>query len=196
MTTVLLSGGMDSAVALYWARLHRESVRALALDYGQRHQRELVAARMIAERADVPFELHRMVIPWAPMRGAVIPGRNAHLLTIAATHSYAHETTCEVVVGACLADAQAFPDCRSGFLESQARSLSLGLGTDVAIFAPLIELTKAQTVKLARELGAWDALSLSWSCYLGGERPCGDCSACRFRIEGFREAGEVDPWRP
>ena len=194
MTVVLLSGGLDSTVALFVARERWQDVRAISIDYGQRHRRELDAAARVAALADVPHRVLTVSWPWPPMQGDVVPGRNTMLLTLAATHDAARGGSCRVVIGACAADAAAFPDCRLAYLLAAQQALSLGLGVPVEIVAPFIDRTKAQIVREARRLGAWDAVAASWSCYAGGAAPCGQCGACRYRAEGFAEAGEVDPW--
>jgi 7-cyano-7-deazaguanine synthase len=204
---VLLSGGADSAIALAWARMEYGAVHAFSVDYGQKHARELEAAVLIAKHLRVP---HRTASLRMDLGGsltsddtshaesigastAMVPGRNAILLDMAA--AYAVKVGADtVVIGACGADAGGFPDCRPEFLVAQRRSMSLAMGAPIQLVAPLLVMTKAATLTLARTLPkAWDALGMSWSCYLGGERPCGECGACVARAKGFADAGETDP---
>lgn len=198
-TGVLLSGGMDSVVALYWARERRRDVSAWSVDYGQKHRKcELDAAKRVAVLAGVPHRVLTARVPWAPMTGGgvVLPGRNIILLSIVAaqvaTRSGGEHS--EVVIGANLADYDGFPDCRPEFLAAASKAISLGLGAQVDVVAPFILNAKYELVSAARSFGAWDALAISWSCYEGGEAPCGTCGACVKRAEGFEKAGEVDPW--
>lgn len=192
-TVVLLSGGLDSTAALFWAAHNRANVRAIGVDYQQRHARELLSAAVIADLAGVPFERVRLAFPWPPMAGDVLPGRNGILLSIAAAHAAADGGPAEVVIGACAADAAAFPDCRPEYLLAAGQALTLGLGVEVSIVAPWIDRTKAQTIEACRWFGAWHALAYSWTCYRGGEAPCGECTSCVTRAAGFYEAGETDP---
>lgn len=198
---VLLSGGMDSAVALHWSlsQYAQGSITAWSFDYGQAHKaRELDAARTIAAAAEVPFRLLKAQIPWAPMDGDVLAGRNLMLLSVVAAQAAARGggEPATVVIGACAADSEGFPDCRPEFLVAAQNALTLGLGVPITIVAPLLFLSKEQIVRLARNLGprAVSALLRSWSCYRGGEVPCGECNACRKRAEGFAGAGMVDAW--
>ena len=196
MQVVLLSGGLDSAVCL-WLTKGLGKTRAISVDYGQAHRkRELAAAKAIAALADVEHRVVKAAIPWPPMAGDVLPGRNTILLGIASAHlaAWSGGEGGAVVVGCCGADAAQFPDCRVEFLLATQQAVSLGLGTPVHIVAPLVDRTKAQTVAMGKAAGAWDAMALSWTCYLGGEVPCGACGSCRSRSAGFAEAGEADPW--
>ena len=195
-TVVLLSGGLDSTVALYMAKGQYADVTALSVNYRQPHgARELASAYAIAYSASVPFAEINAAIPWPPMQGDVLVGRNMMLLTMAAARAVVRGggQPARVVIGACAADADAFPDCRPEFLDAAAKALTLGLGAGVEIVAPLIDRTKAQIVATAALVGAWDAVGLSWSCYRGGKIPCGECNACLKRAEGFSLHGRPDP---
>lgn len=139
-----------------------------------------------------------------------VPGRNLVLLSLAVAHAGVWGAD-KIVIGANAVDFAGYPDCRGDFLESMDRTASLALGrkpqerfpAESLIAAPLLELSKAQIVKLARELGpdCWEALALTWTCYdphwLGTGfqpyQPCGKCSACVIRAKGFADAGEKDP---
>jgi len=198
---VLLSGGMDSAVALHWAlsQYNPSAITAWSMDYGQAHKaKELEAARAIAEDAGVPHRMLKALIPWAPMNGDVIAGRNLMLLSVVSAQAAARGggEPVMVVIGACEADAAGFPDCRPEFLLAAQRALTLGLEVDVSVVGPLLLLSKTQIVLMAKRLGpkAERALKRSWSCYRGGAAPCGECGACRKRAEGFAGAGMGDSW--
>jgi 7-cyano-7-deazaguanine synthase len=102
-----------------------------------------------------------------------------------------------IFVGANAIDYSGYPDCRPEFYEALERVLRLGsklgtaYGVDLRIEAPIIRMTKAEIVRYGTELGA--PLGLTWSCYAGGERPCGSCDSCVLRAAGFAEAGIADP---
>ena len=102
-------------------------------------------------------------------------------------------------MGCCADDHERFPDCRPDYLAALAATLRLALR--VRLEAPLVMRTKAETLSLARELGAWDAVALSWSCYApqdaGARRPiaCRSCLACKVRAMAFEDIGEDDPAR-
>jgi 7-cyano-7-deazaguanine synthase len=199
MIGALLSGGMDSAAALHWALDTYGSVTAFSVDYGQAHRSpELAAAKKIAEAAAVPLRPLRVLIPWPPLAGDVVPGRNIILLSTVAAQCVVRGggDAARVVIGANAADSAGFPDCRPEFLAAAGTALGLGLGVEVTVVAPFVLSTKADIIRTARGLGprAWEAIGLSWSCYRGGATPCGQCNACLKRAEGFAEAGEVDPW--
>ena len=174
---VLFSGGQDSTTCLFWALAEAprgggfESVRALGFDYGQRHAVEITQARAIAAAAGVPYSVLdlRGLLGGSPLVGtegdvsaphvlapdlpaSFVPGRNALFLTVAAARGFL-DGTHDLVGGMCEADFSGYPDCRLDFIEAQARASSLALGRDVRIHTPLMHLTKAETWKLARDLG-------------------------------------------
>lgn len=212
MAVVLLSGGQDSTTCLFWA-MARGPVAALAIDYGQRHARELAAAERIAKFAGVPLHRAKLSFPFVSgltdrdarigtrldgLPTTFVPGRNAVFLALAAGVAK-EEGHVSVVIGCSAVDYSGYPDCRPGFLMKQREALRDGLDMPtLEIVAPLVDRTKAQTVQIAYDLGpeCWNALAHSWTCYLGGERPCGECPACVLRAKGFVEAGYPDPAGP
>jgi 7-cyano-7-deazaguanine synthase len=220
---VLLSGGQDSATSLYWARIHFDKVVALSIFYGQRHRVELDAAREIANLAAVSHRVLDASIlaslsssalvdssrPLMASGGAsdvaapqglpssFVPGRNALFLTLAAIVAV-QEGAKDVVAGVCQTDYSGYPDCRHEFIDAQAKALTLAFPSSVGplrIHTPLMWMTKAETVLLARRIpGCWEALAKTVTCYEG--RPvCGVCPACILRAKGFAEAGVADPMR-
>lgn len=192
-SVVLLSGGVDSAVAL---ALHREAVvEALTVDYGQRHRKELWAAAAVAEHYQVRHMLTQ-VDPWlfsgsaltsggplptgpaAEPDSTYVPARNTVLLALAAARAEAVGAT-KVIIGANLDDAAGYPDCRPGYIEAMRDVLQQGTVGHVWVDAPLLYWPKARVLDCARELGV--PLELTWSCYQGGDAPCGVCGACQLR---------------
>jgi len=218
---VLFSGGQDSTTCLFWARVTFDEVVAVSIFYGQRHRAELKAAQEIAARASIRHLVlevpalgslggSALVDTTSEIKGSggyvdaamlhglptsFVPGRNALFLALAAAVAV-KEGSSDVVTGTCQTDYSGYPDCRREFIDAQERALTLAMPSScpIRILTPLMYLTKAETVRLARRLpGCWEALALSVTCY-EGERPgCGACPACALRASGFREASEVDP---
>jgi 7-cyano-7-deazaguanine synthase len=168
---VLFSGGQDSTTCLFWALRRFARVEAIGFDYGQRHAVELRQARRIAERAGVPFAVRRLdgalggsalLDPDADVNAphardpdlpaSFVPGRNALFLSLAAAHAY-NRGIHDLVGGMCQTDYSGYPDCRRVFLDSMQASLSLALDADLRIHTPLMYRTKAETWKLAADLG-------------------------------------------
>jgi 7-cyano-7-deazaguanine synthase len=216
---VLLSGGLDSTTALYWAKTKGYFPVALAIHYGQRHSRELRAARAVAKKAGVPLHETAFTLPWlggssltnrklkipqialAKIGGGgipstYVPGRNTIFLALAVSLADAIGAEA-IVIGANALDYSGYPDCRPPFLNAFSKVAKLGTkrGTQehktLRVLAPLLHLDKKGIVRLAKKVGA--PLSLTWSCYAGGSRPCGKCDSCQLRAKGFREAGSEDP---
>jgi len=210
---VVLSGGQDSTTCLYWAldNFGRDAVSTLTFDYGQRHRIELECAQRIAADAGVPndilpidtFEalggnaLTEASIDVADAEdGALpntfVPGRNLIFLTFAAAYAWPRGIR-HIVTGVAQTDYSGYPDCREDTLAALEKALRLGMESDVELHTPLMHLSKKQTVELAVELGALDAMALTHTCYEGLRPPCGRCPACKLRARGFAEAGVEDP---
>lgn len=220
---VLLSGGQDSTTSLFWAkREFGDDLLALSIFYGQRHESELVAATEIAKLAGVRHQLLRADVlasigdsdlvrkgtaikadggygdAAAPngLPSSFVPGRNLLFLSLAAAVAV-REGTKHIVTGVCQTDYSGYPDCRREFIDSLEQTLGLAMPSSSGPFTiatPLMRMTKAETVVLARDLpGCWDALALSVTCYHGKRPGCGTCPACELRIKGFEEAGFPDP---
>lgn len=217
IAVVLLSGGLDSTAALYWAKKKKYSVVALSIRYGQRHVRELSAARAVARAAKVRRHEVSLSLPWlggssltnkslripdVPLKkigggipSTYVPGRNTIFLSLAA--SLADVVGAEaIVIGANALDYSGYPDCRPSFINAFGRVAVEGTkrgaeGKSLKILAPLLRLDKKGVVQLARKLKA--PLRLTWSCYRGKSEPCGRCDSCKLRAKGFRAAGLKDP---
>jgi 7-cyano-7-deazaguanine synthase len=212
---VLLSGGLDSTTALFWARTQGYAVEALSVHYGQRHQRELRAARRVAGLAKAPLHELRVSLPWLAEASSLVdkkkklpdlplakigsggvpstyvPGRNTIFLALAASLADARGAQA-IVIGANALDYSGYPDCRPEYLRAFEKAARRGtrVGT-LKILAPLLRLSKKQIVELGRRVGA--PLHETWSCYAGGARPCGRCDSCKLRMKGFTAAGFADP---
>ena len=217
----LLSGGIDSSTAAAVARSKGCEVYALTFDYGQRHKREIEAARAVAkflnaaQHVVVSFDLRLWggsaltdEIPLPEGRSpeeqaaeipvTYVPARNTIFLAFAL--SYAEAVGAEsIYIGANQVDYSGYPDCRGEYLKAFERVANLGTKAGVEgrmvfrIEAPLLNLKKSEIIRLGFSLGL--DYGLTWSCYAGGELPCGRCDSCLIRLRGFKEAGLEDPLR-
>jgi 7-cyano-7-deazaguanine synthase len=97
------------------------------------------------------------------------------------------------VTGVAQTDYSGYPDCRQNTIDSLAETLELGMEQRFTIHTPLMNLSKKETVLLAEQLGAMDAMALTHTCYQGERPPCGTCQACLLRARGFAQAGIADP---
>jgi 7-cyano-7-deazaguanine synthase len=209
---VLLSGGQDSTTCLAWAKARFARVSSLAIDYGQRHRVELDAAATIARlagiaHAQVPCDSFRALGGNAltgseavadgvraenQLPNTFVPGRNLIFLTLAAAFAYLRGAA-NLVTGVCETDYSGYPDCREGTMTAMQAALRQGMDAPFEIHTPLMRLTKADTVRMMRDLGALPLLAHSHTCYNGAVPPCGTCPACQLRAKGFAEAGIEDP---
>jgi len=216
----LLSGGLDSSTCLALARREGYACYALSFDYGQRHAIELEAAARVAARIGVERHLVARIsldlfggsaltdsIEVPKQRSTeemgrgipvtYVPARNTIFLSFALAWAEVLESS-DIFIGVNALDYSGYPDCRPEYLEAYRRMANLATRagvegrTNLAIHAPLIDLSKAQIVKLAQSLGV--NFSLTHSCYDPGPggSPCGQCDACLLRRKGFEEAGIED----
>lgn len=215
---VVLSGGQDSTTCLYWALAQFDHVEAVTFDYGQRHRVELEAARHIAAQAGVPHTL-LPIDTFAALGGnalmdssmtlsgqdssdspttthsppnTFVPGRNLIFLTFAAALAWQRGIE-HIVTGVAQTDYSGYPDCRENTLKALDLALRLGIESRFTLHTPLMFMSKADTVRLAQQVGAFEALAFSHTCYAGEVPPCGQCAACELRAKGFAEASIPDP---
>ncbi len=208
---VLLSGGLDSATCLYWAK-ERFAVSAITFNYFGRLQNEKRATHLLAQAAgiqviavDVPFvkeasdseESRKMVVEkyandlrWA----AYVPARNMMFYSIAA--HYAEYLNAKWIVGGHNRhDVSFFKDASRQYIEKLnslfAESCMLCDGRPYQIVLPLAEMGRKDVIALAHRLHV--PIEVTWSCHSEGERPCGNCYACRQRLEAFSTLGINDP---
>lgn len=213
----LLSGGLDSTVSLYVARSEGYSPIALSIEYGQRHFREISAARATTKALVIPHFFAALSMPWkgsalldakvklpkdrdekamsAEIPVTYVPGRNSVFLSMAMSCAETEKAEA-IFIGANVLDYSGYPDCRPEYLDAFAEAIRRGTkagleGWKVEIKAPLIRLTKKDIVLLGQKLGV--PFEKTWSCYAGDDKPCGVCDACILRAKGFREAGIPDP---
>ena len=204
---IVFSGGQDSTTCLFWAKKHFKKVYALCFRYGQKHVVEVDMARNIAEKACVPFEVKDVSfiselssgcsltdsnikmdeerIGVAPPN-TFVPGRNLFFLSIAAVYAREHGIM-NIVTGVSQTDFSGYPDCRDSFIRSLNVSLNLAMEEQLVIHTPLMWIDKAETWKLADELGVFDIVrNETLTCYNGIKGDgCGECPACKLRRRGL-----------
>jgi 7-cyano-7-deazaguanine synthase len=217
---VLLSGGLDSAVTLACAWREGYATYALTLDYGQRHRIEIDRARKVAASlgvaehkvlsvdlrafggsaltADIPVPEARNTIGAEGIPVTYVPARNTIFLSLAL--AWAEVLGAEAIfIGANAVDYSGYPDCRPEYFTAYenlavlATRQGVQAGWKLRIAAPLLKMSKAEIVRLGRELKV--DFSLTSSCYNPSPEghPCGACESCRLRKKGFDEAGVIDP---
>jgi 7-cyano-7-deazaguanine synthase len=211
-SVLILSGGIDSTVLLAHLLTEGREVFALSVDYGQRHRRELEAAKAICAHHGVKHQVAdlRALAPLfganaltdshvdvpeghyeeASMKSTVVPNRNMLLISVAASWAMSLKAS-SVAYGAHGGDHAIYPDCRPAFAEALDKAIRLADWHEVALERPFVGLDKAAIVRRGAELGA--PLHLTWSCYVGGDRHCGKCGTCVERKEAFAKAGVADP---
>jgi 7-cyano-7-deazaguanine synthase len=215
---VLLSGGLDSATALAWARQQGFESYALSVAYGQRHASELAAAARVADlqgakehrvmRVDLAgiggsaLTDWRIALPEAAAPGipvSYVPARNTLFLSLALGWAEVLGAR-DLVIGVNAVDFSGYPDCRPGFIRSfealAALATKAGVeGARFSIHAPLIAMSKAEII---RNGTTWSVdYAVTVSCYQADAdgRACGRCDSCRLRRDGFAAAGVADPTR-
>lgn len=213
----LLSGGLDSAAALYVARAEGYRTLALTVDYGQLHKKEIESAKRIARYLGIEHEVLSLSLPWGgsallnpkipipenreaqqipkEIPATYVPARNTIFLGLAASFAEARGAQA-IFIGANAIDYSGYPDCRPEYFAQFETMLKLGTkqgieGKAIEIKAPLIGFRKSEIIRLAVDLHV--PLEWTWSCYRGGEAPCGTCDSCLLRAEGFKAAGIDDP---
>ncbi len=204
---VLLSGGMDSTTLLFYClRIHKE-VHAVIIDYNQRHKKEIDHAIRIAKKANVSITLVNIQLPsfeGSPLVDAntsvpaqqenkqavtVVPLRNTFFIL----HACAVATSIraqDVYLGAVEDDQLSYPDCRPVFFDA-FQKLLISQNSEIKINYPFVQFKKDKVVALGQELGVpWD---LTWTCYQGKEKACGQCDACKERLHAFQVNDLPDP---
>ncbi|GGS43266.1 7-cyano-7-deazaguanine synthase QueC [Deinococcus knuensis] len=211
---VLLSGGLDSSTVLGMATRDGYACTALSFRYGQRHTVELeraakVAAHFGADHRVIDINIgsfggsaltdENIVVPTDGTEDGVIPptyvpGRNTVFLAVGLSLAEAINAE-RVFLGINAVDYSGYPDCRPEYLSAYQTLADLatkaGLeGRGAVLTAPLAEMTKADIVREALAVGV--PIDVTWSCYQGGEEPCGVCDSCRIRDRALIEAGRPD----
>jgi 7-cyano-7-deazaguanine synthase len=212
---ILVSGGMDSATAVYEAMERGYEPYFLHTSYGQQTEnKEYECANALAKEVGTADFLHietghlaaigassltddEMDVEDADLESdeiptSYVPFRNANLLSMAV--SYAEANDCSAVfIGAHSEDFSGYPDCRPAFFDAFQQVIDVGTKPDTSIelMAPFVEWSKTEIAERGLELGV--PYEITWSCYRDEEPACGTCDACAFRLEAFRQAGSRDP---
>ena len=212
---VLLSGGLDSATTTAQAIADGYEPIALSFRYGQRHERELQAAQLISQHFNLSqhFVIDVNLAQWGgsaltdtaievPTEGVqsdsipitYVPGRNTVFIAIALSLAEAKNAEA-IYLGINAVDYSGYPDCRPDYLAAFQKLAQLsskaGLeGKAPKLVAPLVMDSKTDIVKRALALGV--PIDKTWSCYQGGELPCGVCDSCRIRDRALIEAGHPE----
>jgi 7-cyano-7-deazaguanine synthase len=213
---VLISGGLDSTVAIHLAKSEGYEIYALSFNYGQKHSKEVECAKAIAKKVgavehnivtlqlnlwggssltDSKMEVENGDVTRTDIPQTYVPARNMVFLSVAASYAEAIGAQ-DIFIGVSEVDYSGYVDCREEFIRSMEQAINKGtvmgaeLGKKITIHTPFINKTKAEEIKLGEELKVdW---SLTWSCYRGGEKPCGTCDSCLLRAKAFAEAGVID----
>lgn len=215
---VLLSGGLDSTTALYVAKSQGyDEIYALTFIYGQKHDKELQSAITVARKAEVKEHkiVNLMLNQWSgcsltdpnmeiqdgnaerqDIPDTYVPARNMVFLSVAASWADALNIT-DIFIGVSEVDYSGYVDCREEFIKAMEQAINSGtvLGAEkkqhITIHTPFMHITKAKEIQWGAELGV--DFSQTWTCYRGGEKPCGTCDSCLLRAKAFKEAGIEDP---
>ena len=219
---VLFSGGIDSTTCLGLAisKYGKENVIALSITYGQKHTKEIEAANAIVqyygiEKIDLDLSLIFRFSDCSLLKGSdediphesyaqqlektngspvstYVPFRNGLFISSAAAIAVSRK--CSVIYYGAHADdaaGNAYPDCSSVFNNAMNTAVYEGSGKQLKIEAPFVNMTKADVVKIGLELKV--PYELTWSCYEGGDKPCGQCGTCIDRAKAFELNGINDP---
>lgn len=180
----LFSGGMDSTTLLYKLISQGHEVVALSFNYGQKHSIELEYAKNIVKSLgilhkvfDISFlkDIQSDSLLVGGSGSPIVPCRNTLMITSA--WALAECIGAEAVaVGAHIGDDEVFPDCRDVFFESLEQTLQLGSEKNIKILHPFTEINKSDIVRIGKKLGV--DFSKTYTCYNGGEKPCGVCMSC------------------
>jgi 7-cyano-7-deazaguanine synthase len=219
-TITLISGGLDSAVTSFLAEKQSSELYGLTFLYGQRHQKEIIAAKTIGKHLNLSdhvfFSLdlsqfggsslytsstdpipHPQSIDevGTHIPSTYVPARNTVFLSIALSYAESIDADC-IAIGVNAADYSGYPDCRPGFINAFQNMINVATkktieGEKIILFTPLLLLTKSEIIKKGHDIGV--PFEHTWSCYQGQKNACGQCDSCLLRLKGFKEANLTDP---
>ena len=210
---IVFSGGQDSTTCLGWAKNRYEEIECISFFYGQKHLIELEKSKEICKLEGIKQTIINIDFLGGLVNSALtsngdvsakhqdnndlpasfVPNRNALFLTLA--HAYAQKIKAQdIITGTCQTDYSGYPDCRREFIDLLEKTLNLGSATNLKIITPLMDLTKAETFKLAEKENCLKlVINYSHTCYNGSVifnewgSGCGECPACELRKKGFYE---------
>ncbi|UJA33658.1 7-cyano-7-deazaguanine synthase QueC [Clostridium sporogenes] len=205
---VVFSGGQDSTTCLFWAKKKYKEVVAVSFDYNQKHKLELECAKDICEKYNIehkildlnllnqlaPNSLTRQDITVdksAPKEGvpnSFVDGRNLLFLSFVAVFAKQRGIN-TIITGVSQSDFSGYPDCRDVFIKSLNVTLNLAMDYEFEILTPLMWINKAETWKMAYDLGVLDIVKEETvTCYNGIKADgCGECPSCKLRKNGYLE---------
>lgn len=211
---VILSGGLDSTVLLYdyVKALGAENVAAITFNYGQRHSKEILCAEKTTKKLGVMHKIIDMAtigsqlftsalmdkdaeLPTGKyadenLQSTVVPNRNMIMVSLATAYAISFNATM-VAYGAHSGDHSNYPDCRPEFIEKLRSVLAVCHFSSIVLETPYAHASKADIVKIGLDLNV--PFEDTWSCYDGGEYPCGDCTTDFDRLAAFQRNNAMDP---
>ena len=212
---VLFSGGLDSTTMLAMVKSHGYEITALTIDYNQRHVSEIEFSKKSLSQLQINkqiiFDLDLSKIGGSALTDNIpvpidsndnipttyVPARNTIFLSLASSFAERLNIS-DIFIGANIIDYSGYPDCRPEFIKSFEKTINLGTklgveGSHFRIHTPLRKMTKAEIIKKGHSLGV--DYSLTLSCYNPTDSglACGKCDSCKFRKDGFKNAGLPDP---
>ncbi len=207
---ILASGGLDSSTVAGIARRSEAKIYGLSFDYGQRHKKELNAAKKIAKHFKfddlkiVKIDLSlwggssltdkKKLIPNKGINkdtipNTYVPGRNTIFISIAL--SYAEAINADLIgLGVNALDYSGYPDCRPDYIQQFQKLANLANkrgreNKPIKLWTPLIDLNKEEIIEMAFNHNV--PIEKTWSCYVGGNKPCETCDSCRIRIKAYKD---------
>lgn len=209
---VILSGGLDSTTALYWAKSKYNEVEALTFYYGSKHNdKEYRYAYIQCKNLNIKLtkinldfinnhfksdllqsggEIPDGYYNEENMKSTVVPFRNGIMLSVAT--GFAESIGCDVIIlGNHSGDHNIYPDCRPEFIKGIKEAIYQGTEKHIEVVSPFCNMSKTEIIKIGAKLGV--DFSLTYSCYKGNEKHCGKCGTCQERKESFEKAGIIDP---
>ena len=212
---VLFSGGLDSTTMLAMVKSKGYEITALTINYNQRHVSEIDFSKkslsQLQINKQIVFDLDLSKIGGSALTDNIpvpidsndnipttyVPARNTIFLSLASSFAERLNIS-DIFIGANIIDYSGYPDCRPEFIKSFEKTINLGTklgveGNHFRIHTPLIKMTKAEIIRKGHSLGV--DYSLTLSCYNPTDSglACGKCDACKFRKDGFKNAGLPDP---